>query len=126
MIKKQPSGKYLYLILWGGTFLIAAAMVAISYQEQGVERKLRNNIFSSKYASGEEINELMLSANELTIDEKKAFINLFLKQDTDTNDFFNRRNDDKRNDIYKRILQRKLNKGVGKQDADFSIKPVPK
>lgn len=124
MSNNQFSGKILYLTLWGGTLCIVTVMFFIGYQQQISEKKLENTFLNnSSYPSGEAVNELMLSANDLTIEEKKAFINLFLKQENTT---INGEVIPKRDAVYKRILDRKISKWTGRNGDDFSIKPVPK
>ena len=127
MSKKQPSGKRLYLILWGGTATITAAMVLIGFRQQLYEKNLlRNPFYKTENSSGEAINELLLSANELTIAEKKSFINHFLKQANNNEETTPDKTGRKKEDIYKVILQRKINRLNGKTKDDFSVRPVPK
>lgn len=127
MNKKQPSGKILYLILWGGTAAITAAMVLIGFRQQVYEKNLlRNDFYKTENSSGEAINELLLSVNELTIAEKKSFINLFLKQVNNNGKTASDKSGPPKEDIYKVILQRKLNRLNGKTRDDFSVRPVPK
>lgn len=127
MNNKQPSGKMLYLILWGGTAIITAAMVVIGMRQQVYAKNiLRNSFYKADNSSGEIINELLLSANELTIAEKKSFINLFLKSGNDYEEAGAGTISRKREDVYKNILQRKLYRLNGKTKEDFSVRPVPK
>ncbi len=124
---KQPSGKKLYLILWGGAAFIGIIMVGISYKEQLDEKQLlKNKFFITKTLSGESINDLLLSADELTIAEKKSFISLYLKPGSDQDAITYQKADNKRDEVYKLILQRKMNKLNRRPSDDFSVKPVPK
>lgn len=124
---KESSGKKLYLILWGGAALIGIVMTVVGYWQQTDEKKiLQNPAFTNPASSGETINDLLLSAHELTIAEKKSFISLYNRQGDDIVIPINQKAKDKREEIYKLIFQRKMNKLNGKPSADFSVKPVPK
>lgn len=127
MLYKESSGKKLYLILWGGAALIGAVMTVVGYLQQTDDKKLlRNPAFINPTSSDETINDLLLSANELTIAEKKSFISLYHRQGDDTEIPIYQKAKDKRYEIYKQIFQRKMNKLNGNSSADFSVKPVPK
>lgn len=124
---KESSGKKLYFILWGGAAIIGVVMTLVGYWQQTDEKKLlRNPAFTDPKSSGETINDLLLSANELTIAEKKSFISLNLKQGEDIGIPISQKSKDKRDEIYKQIFQRKMNRLNGNSSADFSVKPVPK
>lgn len=115
----------LYLILWGGTAFISVAMALIG-QQVNEKKLLRNHDFPTQTSSGEAINDLLLSADELTIEEKKSFISLYLKSDDKTGVLTYQNNKNKTEDVYKQIFQRKVNKLKEKSSDDFSIRPLPK
>lgn len=71
------------------------------------------------------INDLLLSADELSIAEKNSFIQLYLKPGNKA-EGMNKVLETKE-DVYKKIFQRKVNKLKQKDnDEDFFIKPIPK
>jgi hypothetical protein len=124
-VKKHQSGKILYLILWSGTTIIGVVMMLMGYEKQlKNENYLKNPEFTEQTSSGETINNLFLSADDLTIEEKKSFINLRQGDDKETATYQGRK--EKREEVYKKIFQRKIGKLNGKSTSDFSIKPVPK
>jgi len=84
--------------------------------------------FSSNQAAGELINELLLSSQNLQLEEKKDFINLYLLLKSDSSYEGSLVIANKRNAVYKNILSRKLNNLTKTKNPrpDFSIKPVPR
>ncbi len=123
----QSPGKNLYFILWGGAALIGMAMAIIGYNQQRGEKKLlKNRGLISNKSSDNAINELLLSGDELTIEEKKSFISLYLKPGDDEGAITYQKINTKREGVYKQILQRKMNRLNGKPSDDFSVRPVPK
>ena len=127
MLHKEPSGKIFYLILWSGAALIGVIMVTIWKRQEFKDKQLLKNPLSRiQTLPGEAINDLLLSADELTIEEKKSFISLYLKPDDKTGVVTYSNNNNNREEIYKLILQRKLNRVNRKSSDDFSVKPIPK
>ncbi|MBK8953155.1 MAG: hypothetical protein IPM85_13695 [Chitinophagaceae bacterium] len=86
----------------------------------------RKRVLSTDQPSGETINQLLLSADEFTIAEKTAFINLYLKADDGTTAYEQIKS--LRKEVYSKILNRRLNnvKRQGNKQDDFLIKAVPK
>ena len=126
MLHKEPSGKFFYLILWGGAALIGVIMVIIwKRQEINDKQLLQNPLSRMQTLPGEAINDLLLSVDELTIEEKKSFISLYLKPDGKTG-VVTYSNNNNRDEMYKLILQRKLNRVNRKSSDDFLVKPIPK
>jgi hypothetical protein len=125
---KKKSGKILYAILWGGAIIIIALIIITGYREQLPQKSFfGGNILDNQNSSGETINELMLSANELTIAEKKSFINLYLKSGDVGSVVSYVKNQDGQRQVYRQIFQRKVNRlNNNNSDGDFSIKPIPK
>jgi hypothetical protein len=120
-------GKSIYLILVVGAITITLVMLLLDRKQQRLDRKLIRLPSSDNFIStGEKIDELLLTTNELTIAEKKSFINIYLmsqQQETGmTYDGVKKR----RADLYHTILQRRINRAVAKPQEDFSVKPVPK
>ena len=126
MMKKK--GIILYAILWGVSIVMIAVIVITGYREQLPQKSFFNgNALDNKTSSGETINELMLSANELTIAEKNSFINLYLKSTDPSSVVAFSKNKDEQKLVYNQIFQRKMNKlKNNNSDGDFSVKPVPK
>jgi hypothetical protein len=124
MNKRIQAGTFLYPVLWGGAALIIAGMFIIGHRQQTYDK---NNLHTLQPASsGEMINALMVSTNDLTIEEKKSFINLFLRKGEDPEETTSTAAIKKEN-VYRQILQRKINRPVKNQRPDdFSVKPVPK
>ena len=124
---RQLSGKILYLILWGGTAVIAAGMVFFGHRQQVYYKKLFSTPnFAMDASSGDAINKLLISADELNIAEKTSFINLYLKQGDEAGIVTSQKVNKNREEVYKRIFQRKINKLNGKPSEDFSVRPIPK
>lgn len=118
-------GRPLYLLLWASAVsLCIVASLAGNIDDRKGKHLFTNPGLLSSDANNETINELLLSAGELTIVEKNSFINLYLKPgaadktiSADTN----------REAVYKQILNRKIKNLKAKNgDSDFSVKPVPK
>ena len=124
----RKNGIILYAILWGVAIIIIAVIVITGYREQLPQKSFFNgNALDNQASSGETINELMLSANELTIAEKNSFINLYLKSTDPSSVVAFSKNKDEQKLVYNQIFQRKMNKLKNKNsDGDFSVKPVPK
>ncbi|MBL7725967.1 MAG: hypothetical protein JNK27_17640 [Chitinophagaceae bacterium] len=116
----------LYVVLWTIAVIAVVFMMADGKYVSINEKNLfRNSGVESGVLSSETINELLLSANELSISEKKSFINLYLK--SGSNPEGNDNENETREQIYQRIFQRKINKLQQKsRQEDFSIKPIPK
>lgn len=124
---RQLSGKILYLILWGGTALIAAGMIFFGHRQKVYDKELFRTLnFATDASSGDAINKLLMSADELNIAEKTSFISLYLKQDDEAGIITNQKIIKNREEVYKRIFQRKINKLNGKPSEDFSVRPIPK
>lgn len=124
----RKNGKILYASLWGVASVIIAIIIITGYREQLPQRSFFNgHVLDNRTSSGETINELLLSANELTIAEKKSFINLYLKS-TDAHSLMaGRMNKSEQKRVYNEIFQRKMNNlNNKKSDDDFSVKPIPK
>jgi ethanolamine ammonia-lyase large subunit len=127
MHHNQPSGKILYLILWGGAAIIGTVMVIIGYSQQADEKNLlKSSAFATNKLSGDAINDLLLSGDELTIAEKKSFISLYLKPSENNGDIAYQKGNNKSDEVYRLILQRKMNRSANKSTNDFSVKPIPK
>ena len=124
---RQLSGKILYLILWGGTAVIAAGMIFFGHRQKVYDKELFRTLnFATDASSGDAINKLLMSADELNIAEKTSFISLYLKQDDEAGIITNQKIIKNREEVYKRIFQRKVNKLNGKPSEDFSVRPIPK
>ncbi len=107
---RKNNSKILYGSLWGVASVITAIIIITGYREKLPQKNFFNGHVLNNYtSSGETINELLLSANELTIAEKKSFINLYLKS-TDANSLLtDRRKNDEQKKVYNQIFQRKMN-----------------
>ncbi len=125
---RKKNGKILYVILWGVASVIIAVIIITGYKEQLPQKGFFNsNVFDKSTSSGEAINELLLSANELTIAEKKSFINLYLKSTDVSSVAVYIKNNDEQKKVYNQIFQRKMNNLKNRNsDDDFSIRPIPK
>lgn len=120
-------GKTIYIVLISGTFVIIMLMLLFDYRQQLYEKKILFNIEKiSQLRPGQNIDQLFLTANDLSVSEKKAFINIYLK--TPQKNVGIRRNGikDEINELYNSILQRRINRTTSKQKDNFSVKPVPK
>lgn len=125
---RRNKGKILYASLWGVASVIIAVIIITGYREQLPQKSFFNgHVLDNRTSSGETINELLLSVNELTIAEKKSFINLYLKSTDASSLMADRRNNDEQKKVYNQIFQRKMkNLNSKNSDDDFSIKPIPK
>lgn len=125
---RRNNGKILYASLWGVASVIIAVIIITGYREQLPQKSFFNgHVLDNRTSSGETINELLLSVNELTIAEKKSFINLYLKSADANSLIADRRNNDEQKKVYNQIFQRKMKDLNNKNsDDDFSIKPIPK
>lgn len=116
----------LYVVLWTIAVIAVVFMMADgAYVSINEKNLFRNSSVESGVLTSETINELLLSANELSISEKKSFINLYLKSGNSPEGSDN--GNETREQIYQEIFQRKINKLQQKsKQEDFSIKPIPK
>ncbi len=124
---KAIKGGLLYTILLTGTAIIVAVMFII-------DRKLEVGITGNKNGSTNkvvfmesdaDINELLLSGGDLTIEEKTSLINLYLKngEPVAVKNFSTIK--EGRDLVYKEILKRQINKSKNKPTSDFSVRPIP-
>jgi hypothetical protein len=125
---KLPKGSWLYSILFSGTAVIIAVMLIVDYNLQIETRKAHitlpaDNLYSE---NGDDINKLLLSGNELTIEEKTSLINLYLKTGEPVAVLKNNTIKQKREELYNAILKRQINKFKKSGSNDFSIRPVPR
>jgi hypothetical protein len=123
----KRKGKSLYLILFSGTAIIVTAMLLVDYK-QGVTNKayLISSPAGTYSGTGEDINKLLLSANELTIAEKTSLINLYLKTGEPVAAVNFNLIKEKREEVYSTILKRQINRVSNRGAGDFSVRPVPK
>jgi hypothetical protein len=129
MFNSWQSGKKYYLSLWGGALLITFLVITMGFWNKKTSNGMLKQVeFSPDQAAGELINELLLSSQNLQLEEKKDFINLYILLRSDSNYEGALVIENKRNAVYKNILSRKLNNltKTKKPQADFSIKPVPR
>jgi hypothetical protein len=129
MFNSWQSGKKYYLSLWGGALLITFLVITMGFWNKKTSNGMLKQVeFSTDQAAGELINELLLSSQNLQLEEKKDFINLYILLRSDSNYEGALVIENKRNAVYKNILSRKLNNltKTKKPQADFSIKPVPR
>lgn len=124
------SGKHLYLILFSGTAVIILAMLLV---ERNIELSMTDSSLKTRQvgtitnASSNNLNQLLLKSGELTIEEKKSLINLYLKGDGSAGETVSYALiKQKRDEVYGAILKRQLTKTEPEQSSDFSIRPVPK
>ncbi len=124
MIIRWKEGKWLYSTLWSGAFLVIVITLLVGFRDSINEKNdSKKRVLPSGTASGETINELLLSAGQLSIAEKNSFINLYLKSSDGRTEASSTANEQ----LYKEIFQRKVNKLKKRNNnEDFSIKPVPK
>jgi hypothetical protein len=120
-------GKSIYLILVAGAIMITLVMLLLDHKQQLLDKKLvRLPSSDNTISTGEKIDELLLTTSELTIAEKKSFINIYLMSQQQETGMANERVKRRRADLYHTILQRRINRTVAKPQEDFSVKPVPK
>ncbi len=118
----------LYLALWTGAVVVTLIIVMTGYSDDKPGKHLlRTQDILSTDAANETINELLLSAGQLTIAEKTSFINLYLKPEQASTSGHTDNNNTDRDNVYQQILNRRINNLKSKSDQnDFSVKPVPK
>lgn len=128
MVVAYHEQRNLYLKLIAGTVLILATMfIADEWIQVAGKNKDQMKFLQRSSASGELINNLLISVDEMTIAEKTAFINLYLKQDNLASEGRYADIRQQRTEVYSKILRRKVNKANhGKADDDFYIQAVPK
>ncbi len=121
-------GKYLYLLLWiTAGFIIAGIVFAGTTAANDGKNIFINQDFESPEATNETINELLLSADELSITEKKSFINLYLRPGENSITIVSADSGREKENVYKQIFKRKVSSLRSKEvPSDFSIKPIPK
>lgn len=120
-------GNKIYIVLVSGTAIIIALMLLFDYRQQQYEKKiLISTEMISQLGSGENIDQLFLNANDLSISEKKAFINIYLKFPKEIPGVGKKEMKDRIDEIYNSILKRRIEQTSSKQKDNFSVKPVPK
>lgn len=125
MVYSQNLERNLFILLWSGAIVVMLVMILDGVildaaQKRTVKTPGEVNIWGS-----ETINDLLLSADELSIAEKNSFIQLYLKPGNEAGGM-NKVLETKEN-VYKKIFQRKINKlKQANSNEDFSIKPIPK
>lgn len=128
MLISYQKQRNIYLVLLSGTVLILIAMFIADVAIEGAMRdKGHVKTLQQKAASGERINDMLISADELTIEEKTAFINLYLKQNNPQPGNTNEDIRQQRTEVYSKIFRRKANQArTVNSDEDFYIKEIPK
>lgn len=122
-------GHHLYLILFSGSAIIVLAMLLVEKFMEPAQIKttqLPSDVTNSYTGSDEDISKLLLNDEELTIEEKKSLINLYLKDgapNTKTATYAVIK--EKREKVYSEIMKRKINRDRT-TGSDFSVRPVPK
>ncbi|HNU13498.1 MAG TPA: hypothetical protein PKI55_03500 [Chitinophagaceae bacterium] len=100
--------------------MILDGFISDAAQKKTVWTSGEANIWGS-----ETINDLLLSADELSIAEKNSFIQLYLKPGKEVEGITNLL--ETKENVYRKIFQRKVNKLKRiNNNEDFSIKPIPK
>jgi len=127
MIADSQKQRLIYFILSAGTILILTGMFFIDWEKAKPGRERKGDISKQRNSvSGEIINSLLISAEELTIAEKTAFINLYLKSENQQTDGYNNIRQ-QRTAVYTNILRRKTSQAKSANSGDdFYIKEVPK
>jgi hypothetical protein len=119
---------FLYLILWAGGAIVAG-LVIIMWNTPGTEDEIRlfgenTAVLHGSNASGNIVNELLLSAQDLNISGTNNLITFNYKDNGPS------LNEQIRNDpekLYRNIFNRKLEKlGNRSPESDFYIRQVPK
>jgi hypothetical protein len=125
---KTKKGGLLYSILFSGTAIIVVVMLVIDRNLQAAPLNIyMGPSADSAYAgNGDDINKLLLSGNEFTIEEKTSLINLYLKTGEPVTTVRYNTIKEKREELYNAILKRQINKNKNKGSGDFSVRPVPK
>src|SRR5688572_14722458 len=115
----------LYLLLWGFTIAIAATMLLLEKKgDQKDALHIMKPGFNSASVTNQTINELLLTAKDLNLDEKKSFINLYLKSGDDIEAANNQAQPIS---VYNKIFEKKVDIiKTKKKQKDFSIQPIPK
>lgn len=119
------TGKGYYGLLWGIALAITLAMFLLEkFAFTASERQIMKPGFHMTSVTSESINELLLSAKDLNINEKQSFINLYLKNDNNLTTSYPQTQAE---NIYNRIFEKKVASIKTKPNSnDFSIKPIPK
>jgi hypothetical protein len=125
---KAKKGGLLYSILFSGTAIIVVVMLVIDRNLQAAPLKIYmvSSADSAYAGNGDDINKLLLSGNEFTIEEKTSLINLYLKTGEPVTTVRYNTIKEKREELYNAILKRQINKNKNKGSGDFSVRPVPK
>ncbi len=110
-----------------GTILITILMLIIDYRQQEYEKEqLQFRLTRSDLQPGKNIDQLLLTGNDLSVTEKNAFINIYLKSPEISANGDKGSTKNKRDELYRSILQRRINRTTSKPQEDFSVRPVPK
>jgi hypothetical protein len=129
MRKLIAKGQHLYLILFSGTAIIILAMLLVEKFIEPVQVNSTytpSDVTNTTAAAHADIDKLLLNDGELTIEEKKSLINLYLKDGApDTRSATYAIIKEKRDRLYSEIMKRKVNR-ERPSDNDFSVRPVPK
>jgi hypothetical protein len=120
---------YLYIILWAGGCLIALFITLLWNKSTMSPDTIlfgdKTIILKESEVSGNIVNELLLSANELNI-SGSTLISPGYKNYLKNDQFLNSSGKKSPEKIYNDILLRKLEKVTRKSStSDFTIKPVP-
>jgi lysine/ornithine N-monooxygenase len=128
----KSAGHYPALILlWAGAFVIFLIMIALWYREgdDAISLNVQHRTTQNRPASGVEegifVDELLLSANDLSISGRKELINTLLtnnnEYDTVSSNTFAGR--DK---IYKKLYEQQVkNTNQNRTGGGIDIRPVP-
>lgn len=121
----QNVERKLYILLWSGAFVVMLIMILDGFILYAAQKKTIRTSGEANVWGSETINNLLLSADELSIAEKNSFIQLYLKPG---NEAYSTINVQEANEsVYKKIFERKVNSlRQSNKDEDFSIKPIPK
>lgn len=114
MDKAGAFGKKLYIVLWGGAFVILCTMIMINRLQSDAEKRRQQSRV---------ISRLYKDSDDVSISAKNAFINLLLRNES--------------NDVFilpspssGRALRVMLHSGSGFRikpaPEEFSIRPVPR
>jgi hypothetical protein len=125
---KARRGSLLYSILFSGTAIIVGVMLIIdrNLQTNTFKTSLLSSADSSYAGSGDDINNLLLSGNEFTIEEKTSLINLYLKTGEPVATMQSSTINEKREELYSAILKRQINRNKSNESGDFSVRPIPR
>lgn len=114
MNKEKVSGRRLYIILWGGAFIILLAMLLVIQFESKAEKiKLQDKVIGRMYKDSDDVK----------ISSKTAFINLLLR--------YNGSNDHTKSSPaaikgLRVLLHDNYGFKIRQQPEDFTIGPVPR